>query len=327
MRTISEDIQKGSFRRVYLLYGNEPYLRTSYRKMLKNALTGDSAAAGMNLLEAEGKEKSLPELSAFTSTLPFLADRRVVFLNDTGLFKEASEGYTEWIESLPETAVVVFSEESVDKRNRLYKKVAEIGHAAEMMHPDEEKLGKWILSWLKKRGLGITRDAYGLLMLSVGDDMESVEQDLEKLSAYCLGKAGVERADVEAVMKTRLSNRIFDFIAEVAAKRRAKALDLYYDLIALREAPLRILYLISSQFRQLLFASALQKEGVPESEMAAMLSVRPFAVRRLLSQAASFRNGEIRRGLELSEKAEEDIKTGNLSENAALEMLIIGLTR
>ena len=41
-------------------------------------------------------------------------------------------------------------------------------------------------------------------------------------------------------------------VEAVAAKQQKKALDYYYDLLALKEAPMKILALLSRQFRILL---------------------------------------------------------------------------
>ena len=38
MKVISDDIKKGEFKSVYLLYGEEEYLKKQYRDRLKNAI-------------------------------------------------------------------------------------------------------------------------------------------------------------------------------------------------------------------------------------------------------------------------------------------------
>lgn len=41
MQTINEDIKNGTFKPVYLLYGEEAFLKQSYKKKLRAAITGD----------------------------------------------------------------------------------------------------------------------------------------------------------------------------------------------------------------------------------------------------------------------------------------------
>ena len=41
MQTLNQDIKNGSFRPVYLLYGDETFLVRSYKNRLKEAIAGD----------------------------------------------------------------------------------------------------------------------------------------------------------------------------------------------------------------------------------------------------------------------------------------------
>ena len=41
MKTINQDIKEENFRPVYLLYGEEDFLRRAYKNRLKEAIVGD----------------------------------------------------------------------------------------------------------------------------------------------------------------------------------------------------------------------------------------------------------------------------------------------
>ena len=58
-------------------------------------------------------------------------------------------------------------------------------------------------------------------------------------------------ADIQAVCTTQTTNKIFDMVRAVTEKNQKWALDLYYDLLTLREPPMRILFLLAKQFRQI----------------------------------------------------------------------------
>ena len=109
MRQINEDIRQGNFRQVYLLYGEERYLRRQYREKLKAALCQEGDT--MNTHFFEGKEISLGEIIDLAETLPFFADRRVIFISDSGFFKSGGEKMAEYLSNPSETCFFVFSEE------------------------------------------------------------------------------------------------------------------------------------------------------------------------------------------------------------------------
>ena len=41
MQTLNQDIKEKTFKRVYLLFGDEPFLVNSYKKRLREAIAGD----------------------------------------------------------------------------------------------------------------------------------------------------------------------------------------------------------------------------------------------------------------------------------------------
>ena len=69
MRTIDEDIKKGTFQTAYLLYGEEAYLKQQYKNKLKHALwqEGDT----MNAAFYQGKDINPKELIDLAETMPF----------------------------------------------------------------------------------------------------------------------------------------------------------------------------------------------------------------------------------------------------------------
>ena len=95
MKQITEDIKKNSLRQIYLLYGEERYLRRQYKEKLRAALcAGDDA---MNTHFYEGKDVPVGEIIDLAETLPFLAERRVIFITDSGLFKSGGEKLAEYL--------------------------------------------------------------------------------------------------------------------------------------------------------------------------------------------------------------------------------------
>ena len=130
MQKLNQDIKSREFERVYLLYGEEAFLKKSYKNRLKEAVMGDDT---MNYNYFEGKGLDVKELISLADTMPFFSDKRLIIIEDSGFFKSAADEMVEYLPSLPDTTCIVFVESEVDKRNRMYKKVKEIGYAAVRM--------------------------------------------------------------------------------------------------------------------------------------------------------------------------------------------------
>lgn len=321
MKSINEDLRTGSFRQAYLLFGEEAYLKRMYKDKLLKALTepGDT----MNFASFEGKGVEVGPIIDLAETLPFFAERRVILMEDTGLFKSGGADLADYIKEMKGATVFLFVESEVDKRGRLYKAVKDKGRVAEFGRQDEKTIEKWVLGILNREGRKITRATFDKLLYTTGMDMEHIEKELEKLICYTIGRDVITEQDVEAVCAVRTSNRIFDMVEAVAAKKQEKALSLYYDLLALKEPPMRILFLLARQFNLLLQVKSMQKKGFLKADIAKRAGLHPFVAGKYMAQTKSFSDAFLKTAVEDCVSAEEDVKTGRMNDVMSVELLIV----
>ena len=320
MKSLVQDIKTGEFKHIYLLTGEEEYLKKQYKHRLQTALIPPEDTVNLNVYE--GKNISVQELIDQAETLPFFAERRLLVIEDSGFFKSASVQLADYLEELPSTTYILFVESEVDKRQRLYKTVKNKGRIVDFQKQTEETLSRWILGILKKENKNITRKAMTLFMEKTGDDMNNISTELEKLLCYTLNKEIIEPEDVEKICSERTENKIFDMVNAIAAGQQKQALDFYYDLLALKEPPMRILYLISRQFNQLLQIKELRIHGYDADSIASKLAMQRFVAQRMVRQSERFSVGQLRCLVEQCAESEESVKTGNLNEKLGIELII-----
>ena len=177
MQTLNQDIKDHSFKPVYLLFGEEAFLKKSYKNRLKDAITdGDT----MNYNYYEGKGMNVNEIIGLSDTMPFFSEKRLILMEDSGFFKggAGADEMTQYMEHIPETTCLVFVESEVDKRSRLYKAVKKYGYAAELSHQDSGQLARWAAGILSKNGRKITGRTMELFLSKTGDDMENISSEL-----------------------------------------------------------------------------------------------------------------------------------------------------
>ena len=259
MQVLNQDIKTGQFKQIYLLYGEEAFLKNSYKNRLKEAIIGDDT---MNFARFEGKGLDVNELIRLADTMPFFAERRLILIEDSGFFKSASDALVQYLPSMPDTTILLFVESEVDKRNRLYKKVKDMGYAAELNRQDSAQLARWAGGILAREQKKITSRTMDLFLSMTGDDMENIRMELEKVISYTLGRDVITDEDVMAVCTVQVTNRIFDMVAAIVNRQTRKAMDLYEDLLTLKEPPMRILFLIARQFNQLLQVKELMAKDI-----------------------------------------------------------------
>ena len=321
MKSLNEDLKSGQLNNVYLLYGEDAYLKKQYRDKLRNAMI--SPDDNMNYAYYEGKGINVKEVIDLAETLPFFAERRVIVMENTGFFKTSSEELAEYIKELPDSTAIIFVEAEIDKRGKLYKAVQKKGRAVELGRQDEGTLLRWIAGNVKRENKQISENTIRHFLAKIGTDMENIQKELEKLFCYTLDKDAITVEDVEAICTTQITNQIFDMVNAVADKKQRQALDYYYDLITLKEPPMRILFLLARQFKLLLEVKELDKKGMARKEIAEKTGLNPFVVGKYQTQAKAFSSKELRTIIEDSVDTEEAVKTGKLTDMLGVELFIM----
>ncbi|MCR5109061.1 MAG: DNA polymerase III subunit delta [Lachnospiraceae bacterium] len=355
MKSISEDIKNNSYSKVYLITGTESYLRQQAKTRLKNALC--SPDDNLNFAEYRGKDPDISEIIDFANTLPFLAEKRVLIIEETNLFRvygassdseededggsddtedEEDEDNTDegnmkgalaaFIKDIPETACMIFVQESVDKRGSIYKAIKKAGRVVELNLPGDKDIENWIISRVKGASLQIRRSALDMFMLRVPRDLETMNQELEKLICYCLDKGEIDSEDVKAVCTERIEDKVFDMINFIVEKNRHDALLKYYDMLALKTHPRKILSLVEGQFSRILTIKALTRDGLSQEEIKQKLSLHPYAVKMSVKNGQKYTFSQLRAILERCAEYERMINQGLMDNRMSLEVLIAELT-
>ena len=151
--------------------------------------------------------------------------------------------------------------------------------------------------------------------------MESGE--LEKLMCYSLGRDVVTAQDIDEICVRQVSSQIFDMVSAVADKRQKQAMQLYYDLLTLKEPPMRILYLITRQFNMLLQVKELKNKGYDANSIGTKVGLAGFIARKYVAQAAKFKEADLQKALADCVETEEAVKTGRMNDIMSVELLIV----
>ena len=320
MEKINADIKANEFKPVYLLYGDEPYLKKQYEDKLIKAIVSDDT---MNYSYFDKESVSVKEIMSIGDTLPFFAEKRLIVVENSGFFKSSNDELAIYIKNMPDYLIIIFVEEQIDKRNKLYKSVSETGYVSEMNAQPVSVLRKWIKGLFHAENKEITGDAVTCLLDRTGASMNLIKQEIEKLVTYVDNRPVIEKHDVEAVCSTQTVSRIFEMISAIGEKNQQKALKLYYDLLTLKEKPMSILFLIVRQFNGILQVSQGLSQGKNNSAMAKEIGIQPFLVGKYASCARKFTPEILYSALKDCAQVEEDVKSGKLIDRIAVEMIII----
>ena len=323
MKQLEADIKNKIYKNIYVLYGPQSYNRKRYEKALVSLFVakGDT----MNLTYYYGKKIDIKEIIDLAQTMPFMAEKRVIVLENTELFSHSCEELADYIPNIYETTCLIFSEDKIDLRLRQTKAAKSKGTVAEFADLSDADLRDFILKRLSREHRQITANALEMFMQRCGDDLWQVSGELEKIISYTFKKDGIRPEDVEAVMPPLPEDRIFAMIDAILDHDTKKAVSLYADLLTLRNEPISILSLIREQMRLILHAMQMNEEHVSPKDMAQTLGMREMRVKMALPAARKSSKIDIRHRIEMCADTDERIKSGLLDPRVGVEMLIVEL--
>lgn len=321
MRQIISDIEKHEFKSVYLIYGEEAYLKDQIKDRLVAALSRPDDT--LNYSVFSGRSIDVKELISLADTLPFLAEKRLIVVKDSGFFKKADDTLTDYIKKVPAETVIVFVENEVDKRGKMYKAVNSAGYAAEMTTPAEAELKKWIAVQFKKEGKLVRGSTVQKLMTRVGTDMQTLKSEIDKLVSYVGSRDTIEDEDIDAICIVHMSNNVFALVNAISEGRQKAAMDLYYEMVLAKEPPMKILFLIAKEFNTLLEVKALAAQSFDNKTIAAKTGRQAWLMGKYRTLASMFTAAYLKGAIQDSIEMEEAVKSGKITDRLSVELLII----
>lgn len=306
-------------------------MRIYNKKALKDALV--SPDDSLNYSYFEGTSTQVGEVVDLVNTMPFMSDHRLVLCENTGwlagengLSDDKFTMLTDSLTNIGEDVVFVMCEEKVDKRSKLFKFLTKNGSSEEFAKETEETLKRWVAGYLGNSGKKITAAAAEYFISEVGNDMTLLSLEMEKLIAWCLERNEITINDIDTVCTHQVNGKIFDMITAISEHRQKEALALYYDLLTLRESPFHIQSLLVRQYNNLLAV----RDGLDKNYSYAIIAdktgIKDWLVKKMAYIAKKMPFEKIEEAIEACAKAEEDIKTGNMVDVLAIELLIISLS-
>lgn len=317
MKRIIADIKNQTFANVYLLYGPERYLCRYYTNELANAL-GDIKDE-MNSSVFNGKNIDIPKLIDTAQTLPFFAPRRLIVIKDSGVFKASNEMLAQYLKDIAEDTYFVFCEEEVDKRNKVYKAVQEAGYVAYFDRLNGDGLSRWTATYFAKFGKKITNGNMQFLLERIGNDMDTIRNESDKLIDYLGEREIIEKDDIETMVSPNINAKTYEMTDCIAAGNTNGALKIYTELLSLKVAPEAIMSSVITMFKQLYEI----KTYKGSADMAKTLGMQPFVATKYQRIARNFSAEKLLEAANFGAQLVVDVRSGKLDKLMCVELFIV----
>lgn len=321
---LKKQISENKISGLYLLFGEENYLRKSYVKKITERID-DCGLPDFNKIVIDGKSANLSETEDAIESFPMISETKLILIKDSGIFRKASEEQKEYwakrLENLPEYLVLIFDEEEVDKRSALYKRASKTGLCVEFSYMDMNDLVTWVNREVLNAGMKISKDVAQYFVSVCDEGMSNIKNELDKLINYC--EEQITKTDVDRIVSKSIGIKVFELTDCIMAKNADGALKILFDLKTIKGSAFKLLYLLSSTFDKMLKCSLLLSKGENYNDIASQIGVSPFVVKKYANAARGFgENYLVDRIIEVAD-IDLAIKSGETDDWAALEKYVI----
>jgi DNA polymerase-3 subunit delta len=300
-RAILADMEKGKFAPVYFLQGEETY----YIDLLAQYVEAHAlpqADRSFNQVILYGKDISVPQVLTHARRYPMMAERQVVIVREAqdmaDLQKDPGAGMLlSYLRSPAPSTILVFAfkHKTLDKRKELGKKIDELCVSVTFKKPYDSQLPEFILGYAKRCGRQIEEAAVRLLAEYVGNDLNRLTNEIDKVMIGMPDEAPIAASDVMAKVGISRDYNIFELQKAIAQRQVHTAFKIvnYFEANPKRNPAIPVVAFLFSFFSKLLMASGLPDKS--ERALVTNLKISPFAAREYSVALRQFRTEQIQR--------------------------------
>lgn len=299
---IISDLQKGLYQPVYWLEGEEEYFIdkvVSYAE--RNILTENEA--GFNLTVFYGRDTSWADVLNSCRRYPMFSDKQVVILKEAQSMREIEklEAYIE--KPLYSTLFfVAYKDKKVDGRTKLAKLLKEKAVFLSTKKMYDNALPEWTSELVHQKGLSITKKALMLLIDHIGNDLNRLNNEIDKLALNLGEKKRISEDDIELYVGVSKDFNVFELQQAIAQKDLYKAVRIIqYFAANPKAAPLQLIFPSLYNF----FSKVQMVYSVPSRDdraVASAIGVNAYFVKDYIQTAQYFRMQDIEKILLLLHK-------------------------
>jgi len=317
--------------RLYLLWGEETYLRDSFFEEIKKCCL-DGSADDFNYRRLEMPTPDLQALTEAVNAVPFFAERTLVELRGLDLNKcreEEARALGELFADIPDYCTLVLIPDigfSPDGRLSIIKNLRKAGEALEFTPQGASLLVSWIVKRFSSFGKQIDRREAEHLIFVSGSLMNTLILEIEKIAAYAKGER-ISGEDIDAVAQKQLETNVFEMTDKLSARDFDGAAAILADLLAGKQAPIMLLAVIGQQMRRLYAAKLAAETGQGRDYIAQVCGIKyDFITNRLISGARGFSLEGLRQAVCLCAEYDYKMKSSSSDDEELLRELLIRLS-
>lgn len=328
-----KDLNKGILSNTYLLYGEELFLLENALKKIKN-LFGE-CIKGINYIPID--DTNIGEIIADIETPAFGYEKKLIVARNTGILNKEGkrknadmskirENLAEYLDKnnkvISESVILVFVEEDVDRRSKLYKTIEKIGNVCNFEYQKPIQIEKRMKAICNGYKVKISDSNLKYFVEICGTNMQELINEIRKLIEYAGENGTIEKKDIDNLCIKKLESVIFDLTDNLGRKQTDKAIEVLKNLIYEKEPIQKILITLYNHFKRIYLTKIAIKNN---KDIITSLNLKPnqtFLVNKYKMQSKYFEEKELKNILQSLRDLDYNYKIGLIDLQIGLESIL-----
>ena len=325
------DLKNGEFAPLYIISGEETYLKEYYLRQLREKVV-DPAFADFNLIEFEGKGLTVEQLTEAIDSYPAMSEKKLIIVSDFDLFKPPA-GFSDVLPGilgdLPEYVCLVFYydvlEGKPDKRTKLYKTLEKTACFAEFSHQEGRELVAWLERRARALGCSIAPEDASYMIFLCGNSMTNLAGEMEKAAAHTTTGI-IKKYNIDAVCSPVLDAVVFDLTDAITAGKFDRAVTLVGELIAQKNSEVMIFTTITRHIQRLYAAKLCAEARAGDKQLMEMIgSKSPYYARQIQNAARRVPLTWLRHAASICARTDSALKGSAVDRQKQIELALLSM--
>ena len=308
----------------YLLYsGDGAILNKEINDLEKKLDISDNDIIYYNIDDIDG-------IINEASTIGMFSLNKFIIINMDSYFKDKKDIpninlLENYFDSYNSNSYLVFvcNSDSIDSRKKIVNLIKKYG-IFKKLEVNDNYLNDYVNNYLKDNGYKINNGDVVYFINRVGNNINNVTNELDKLMLYKINDKIINRNDIDLLTVENIDDSIYDLVNCILKNDNEKAIKLYNNFINNGMDVNQIVAIIAAQIRLLYQVKRLYNSGKSNDEIAKILEFKSvYRVKYLLNDSYYYSESDLVKYLSKLADIDNAIKTSNGDGNMLMQLFIV----
>lgn len=310
---------------IYLYYCNNDFLLNHAVEEKIKEFNVDP----FNIVKYDLLENTPDDILEDLQTVSFFAEKKIILIRNIQELEKVDEYVLQdflvyFQKPNPDVIVILMMNELIPETSILGGALFKYAFIEKVKDMDKKEYPPFVRNMFKKYNYAITDEAIEALLERTNLDFNLINQEAEKLMLFSYETKEINERAVLLLVSRNLEENIFELTNALLAKNQTKTIEIFYDLVARNEDPLRILNNIVAKVRELMHTKLLLDKGYRQDQIAEHFHIKSGRAYYLVKNAQTIPFNQLENHLKKLSKLDYDIKSGKIDKKLGLELYLLG---